>query len=93
MRFKKYAFLLILLSISMALCLDASNYGLKPYDPNTGRQHGCYTAIEILAGLKEPSSWIRATEMSIAVLMFIIFISWSAIIIFKKIFCKRIQRE
>ncbi len=49
-----------LIVCAVLLLRDASTYGLLPADGH-GRVRGCYTAIELLVGVKEPSA-IRPGE-------------------------------
>lgn len=44
------------------LVYDASTFALYKPDAFTGRERGCYTSIEILLGVKSPTSWIRPVE-------------------------------
>ena len=37
------------------LLLDAGTYALRAADPASGRRSGCYTALELWIGVKEPS--------------------------------------
>ncbi len=56
--------------LSLFLIADSFSFALAPYDPATGRARGCYTAIERLLDLKEPSGWIRGTEQGLGALLF-----------------------
>jgi hypothetical protein len=44
------------------LTVFAITFALAPYDPSTGRARGCYTGVESLLGLKQPSEVVRGTE-------------------------------
>lgn len=44
------------------LVYDASTFALYKPDAFTGRERGCYTSIELLFGVKSPTSWIRPAE-------------------------------
>jgi hypothetical protein len=41
---------------------DAGTASLSPYDPESGRQRGCYSATELALGLKEPSAAVRTAQ-------------------------------
>jgi hypothetical protein len=44
------------------LFYDASTFALYKADTATGRERGCYTRIELLLGVKSPTSWVRPAE-------------------------------
>jgi hypothetical protein len=44
------------------LFYDASTYALYKPDADTGRERGCYTGIELLFGVKNPTDWVRPAE-------------------------------
>ncbi len=48
-------------TLSWWLIFDGFSYGLAPEDPDTGRERGCYTAIEDWIGVKTPTP-IRTLE-------------------------------
>jgi hypothetical protein len=41
---------------------DAATASLRPYDPQSGRQRGCYSATELALGLTEPSEAVRTAQ-------------------------------
>lgn len=51
----------LLLLLAAGLFFDASSFGLVAADPLTGRERGCFPAVEMWLGLKRPSI-IRAVE-------------------------------
>lgn len=57
--------------LSFLLIADSFTFALSPYDLATGQARGCYTGIERLLGLKEPSDWIRGTEQGVGALLFL----------------------
>ena len=57
----KIATIALLSIIGLWLLNDAMTYALYAADPLSGRARGCYTAIEFLMGVKQPSA-IRAAQ-------------------------------
>jgi hypothetical protein len=52
--------------IASWLFMDASIFGLAKADPETGRGRGCYTALELIFGAKQPVEWVRPVEFAIS---------------------------
>jgi hypothetical protein len=48
------------------LFYDASTFALYKPDAVAGRERGCYTGIELLLGVKCPTSWVRPAEFVFA---------------------------
>jgi hypothetical protein len=62
--------------LAIFLLLDAGTYALMPADPASGRRYGCYTALELLIGVKEPSV-IRSIQPFLSGgLLFAGFVTW-----------------
>ena len=57
---------LVLLGIAFFFLADGAVFALQAADPVTGRAKGCYTSIELLMGVTEPTAWIRAAELLVA---------------------------
>ena len=56
--------LVVLLFLSAAgLFMDSITFALYAADPRSGRDRACYTRLEILLGVKQPTGWIRPTEL------------------------------
>ena len=64
----RFALPAVLLCCSIWLLQDSCSFGLMPADPDTGRERGCYTQVELALGLKSPSV-IRYVEGSVALLL------------------------
>lgn len=62
MTYTDYIIPIILIILAVFLFLDASIFALYPADRATGRSRGCYTMIEFMLGVKQPS-WIRSAEL------------------------------
>jgi len=58
-------------ALSCLLLLDATSNALFPYDARTGRKMGCYTAIELLVGVRRPSI-IRGFELVGGLVSFVV---------------------
>ena len=57
-------------AMSLWLLGDGFSYALYDDDPATGRQRGCYTTIEQVLGVKEPTV-IRPIEQLLGVALFL----------------------
>lgn len=62
----KIATILLGSIIGLWLLNDAMTFALLADDPLTGRAKGCYTTIELLLGVKQPSA-IRGAQFLIGV--------------------------
>ncbi len=75
-------------AISWLIVLDAFSYLLRPGDPSTGRMRGCYTAVELLFGAKEPSAFLRGAEQLVGGVLFVgvplIIVSWGVRALLKR---------
>lgn len=58
---------MLLLLFAGWLFYDANTFALYKADAVTGRERGCYTGIELLLGVKSPTSWVRPAEFVCAV--------------------------
>jgi hypothetical protein len=56
------ASLLVTWLLAVYCLMDGFTFALAPYDPSTGRARGCYTRVESLLGLRQPSEVVRGTE-------------------------------
>ncbi|HEX4961498.1 MAG TPA: hypothetical protein VF173_11710 [Thermoanaerobaculia bacterium] len=57
-------------ALSWWLVWDGFTFRLLAEDPSTGRERGCYTAIELWLGVKEPT-WIRGAEEIVGAVLFL----------------------
>jgi hypothetical protein len=80
--------LIVAWGVSWLVVFDAFSYVLRPLDPSTGRMRGCYTAVELLVGAKEPSALIRDAEQLVGGVLFVgvplIVVSWAVRGLFKR---------
>ena len=60
--------LIAMVSILIAtwLFMDASIFALAKPNPETGRARGCYTALELIFGAKQPVAWVRPVQFVIS---------------------------
>lgn len=56
---------------SLFLLADGFTFALSAGEPGSGYARGCYTAIDRLLDLKEPSALIRATEQVLGAGLFL----------------------
>jgi len=64
-----YAAAFLLYAAAIYLVQDAMTFSLMPDDPLSGRARGCYSALELWAGSRQPTEWGRPAQMSIALLL------------------------
>lgn len=55
-----------LVALAVWFFRDASTFALRARDPEAGRERGCYTDLEILFNVKNPTSWVRVVEFGLA---------------------------
>jgi len=71
MKIGKYIFLLIWEIIALLLYFDTQMFALSVANTTTGRQYGCYTILELLIGVKEPSS-IRGIQEILSIVFILL---------------------